>query len=58
MSWTVAFDEKENKYIKFCEEPTPEEDLPTEPTQEEKIEELKSQVTALQAEILKIGGSI
>lgn len=56
MSWTVAFDEKENKYIKFWEEPTPEEDLPTEPTQE-KIEELKSQVRALQADILKIGGA-
>lgn len=31
---------------------------PPEPTPEEKIEELKSQVTALQAEILKIGGNI
>ena len=36
-----------------------EEDLPPpETTPEEKIKELKSQVTALQAELLKIGGSI
>lgn len=36
-----------------------EENLPhTEATQEEKIEELQAKITALQADILKIGGSI